>query len=105
MYMDKKLTSRGFSYYNFKDVYENECSIQKSSNAIQDCIWIGCNDVGLKGFIPYGIPDPWQDVPVERLKNVFGFQYIVANNRMELNREQVAELLPILQKFVETGEI
>lgn len=28
-----------------------------------------------------------------------------ANSRMHLNREQIAELLPILQKFVETGEI
>jgi hypothetical protein len=35
----------------------------------------------------------------------FGVQSIIANNRMHLNRKQVVQLLPILQKFVDTGEI
>jgi hypothetical protein len=30
---------------------------------------------------------------------------LAVDSRMHLNRKQVAELLPILQKFVETGEL
>jgi hypothetical protein len=29
----------------------------------------------------------------------------MVDSRMHLSREQVAELLPILQKFVDTGEL
>lgn len=66
-------TQRGFSRIEFEDFYSSKCSIQKSSLADDDCIWIG------------------EDVLIK--------------TSMHLNREQVAELLPYLQKFVKTGEI
>jgi hypothetical protein len=40
----KKRTERGFYYIEFKDEYNNECSIQKSSLATKDCIWFGKDD-------------------------------------------------------------
>lgn len=40
------------------------------------------------GWVKYPIPD-----------------CVSINTRMHLNREQVKELLPILQKFVDTGDI
>lgn len=78
------------------------CNIQKSSNAIQDCIWLGNENIGLKGC---GSKVPWRAVNEDEIKEKFGFQDIIANNRMHLSREQVKNLLPVLQKFVDTGEI
>lgn len=102
-------TSRGFAYMSFSDVHGNSCSIQKSSLAELDCIWIGLNDanaqilarhairLGLKpeeggdkdnGWVPYSIPEE-----------------VSLSTRMHLSREQVKALLPILRKFVKTGEL
>jgi len=102
--MNKTQTSRGFAYYEFTDVGGDVCTIQKSSSATQDCIWLGSKEIGLNGFIPNGDPS-WRDVSKDQIKEKFGFQDIIANNRMHLSRDQVAEILPILQKFVDTGEI
>jgi hypothetical protein len=70
-----KRTPRGFAYALFRDRNGKECSIQKSSLATEDCIWLG-----------------------EELGDRRG-------ERMHLTRDQVADLLPLLQRFVETGEI
>lgn len=99
--MKTKKTQRGFSYNNFKDNNNNECSVQKSSLATEDCIWLGCDNIGLKKFIPY---KGWEDVNTDGDKGPGGISY-VANNRMHLNQEQVKQLLPILQNFVDTGEL
>lgn len=72
---------------------------------MEDCIWFGSKNIGIQGFVPCGIPESWRDITDDQIKEKFGVQDIVANNRMHLNREQVAQLLPILQKFVDTGEI
>jgi hypothetical protein len=101
--MEKQRTSRGFAYYEFKDNHGNKCSLQKSSN-IEPCIWLGANDIDLRGFIPYGNPS-WRNISLDQLKTQYGMQDIIANNRVELSVEIVKELLPILQKFVETEEI
>ena len=102
--MEIKCTSRGFSYYNFDEGNGKTCSIQESSAAEQAYIWLGCDEIGLKGFIPNGDPS-WRDVTDEQMQEKFGFKYIIANNRMHLTQEQVKELIPILQKFVDTGSI
>lgn len=98
-------THRGFAVQEFKDLYGADCSIQKSSLATDDAIWLGVDDAkpqimasqaagfGVKteettGWVPYPIPEE-----------------VLLTTRMHLNREQVATLLPILQKFVETGEL
>jgi hypothetical protein len=79
--MKSKKTIRGFTLIEFDDLYEQKCSLQKSSIATTDAIWFGVDNTG------------------ERLgdKDV--------NNRMHLNRKQVKTLLPYLIKFVETGEL
>lgn len=68
--MHIKKTSRGFDLIEFVDHYGAACSLQKSSLATEDCIWLGTN-----------------------------------TNRMHLTQEQVSQLLPELQSFVETGEL
>lgn len=92
-------TERGFSIVNFKDRYDVECSLQKSSLATENCIWLGCNEAnpqimasrimeGGVGWVKYPIPDD-----------------VLINTRMHLTQDQVKELIPILQKFVNTGEL
>ncbi len=78
--MELKKTERGFSYIEFVDRYEQVCSLQISSLATERAIWIGIDNANPK---------------------------ILARdaNSMQLTQEQVKELLPHLQAFVETGEI
>ncbi|MES2531948.1 MAG: hypothetical protein V4636_13000 [Pseudomonadota bacterium] len=92
-------TIRGFAMGKFTDANGVECSIQKSSSAMEDLIWLGADEIGLKRFEP-GIG--WTDVPVERTSG--GITH-VANTRMHLTRENVAALLPLLQHFADTGEL
>lgn len=94
--MKRETTLRGFARYQFKDSGNNVCSIQKSSAALEDRIWLGIDEPELtifqdksKGkYITTSMPDNFS-----------------VDSRMELTIDQVKELLPILQQFVETGEI
>lgn len=95
--MKKEITQRGFEIIEFKDSKGVECSIQQSSSATEEAIWFGCNDADPQYFVPLGNPS-WRKLekPSEARDWVF-------NTRMHLTREQVAELLPILKHFSETG--
>jgi hypothetical protein len=104
MKIDK--TGRGFDIGGFIDRYGAKCSIQKSSLATEDAIWFGVDDPNPQimaydanrlGLPTNGETTGWvkYEIPKE----------VLVNTRMHLTREQVAELLPTLQKFVETGEI
>lgn len=94
-----RYTHRGFPIYEFQDRYGTSCSLQKSSLADEDAIWFGCDDADPKvmasEIIEGGVG--WAKYPVPK--------EVEFNTRMHLTVEQVRELLPILQKFVETGEI
>jgi hypothetical protein len=98
-------TPRGFAIVQFNDIYDVECSIQKSSLATDDAIWIGVDDACPKimasqakrfgvdtneecGYVSFPIPCE-----------------VLLTTRMHLNRDAVARLLPILQRFVETGNL
>jgi len=70
---------RGFQRANFLDLNGQECSIQESSLATENAIWLGC-DTGLHH-------------QGECLA------------RMHLNQEQVAALLPLLASFVQHGHL
>ena len=95
--MEKTHTQRGFGRYNFVDDYGAECSLQRSSSGTR--IWLGCNDIGLRAG------HPWRDVSEEELQTLLKTEHLVSNSRMHLNIEQVKALIPMLQKFVETGDI
>lgn len=87
-------TERGFDINQFVDRNGQECSLQKSSIATEDCIWLGINNPNPQILIP---GKGWTPVefPPETL----------FHTRMHLNIKQVKRLLPYLQKFVETGEL
>lgn len=104
-FLEKGSTGRNFSLGKFKDYYGAPCSIQKSSLATVDAIWLGVDDADPKvlhsdakalgiateatcGWVSYPIPHE-----------------VSLRTRMHLTREQVAALLPTLQRFVETGEL
>lgn len=72
-------TQRGFVRSDFKDFYGAECSIQESSLATDDAIWLGCNEG----------------------THVDG----TCCARMHLNREQAAALIPVLERFVKSGRL
>ena len=103
--MKKQKTSRGFAYYKFIESNGNICSIQKSSAAEQDLIWLGCDKLDIQGFTPYGQPESWASITEEQINEKFGTKHINGNNRMHLSQETVSKLIPILQKFVDTGNI
>lgn len=105
MKLKRKNTARGFTRYSFEDRSGAECSIQKSSLAFEDAIWFGPDDAqprilasqaaahGVQtssdcGWVPYPVPDA-----------------VMLRTRMHLSREQVWQLIPILQHFAITGEL
>lgn len=103
--MELTKTQRGFALVEFTDRYGMKCSLQKSSLATEDAIWFGLDDPAPKimasdavklglpttettGWISYHIPED-----------------VLISTRMHLSQEMVKELLPILQKFADTGEL
>lgn len=94
-----------FPHARFKDQKNNDCTIMISTLADDRCIWLGIVEVNPKiraihaekngiiteqkvGWVDFPIPDE-----------------VLLSSKMHLNMEQVKELLPLLQKFAETGEI
>jgi len=98
--MKIKHTQRGFARVEFKDGNGVSCSLQKSSAAEREHIWLGANTIGMKKFIP---GDGWEDCPGFDDKDAAIIYQ--ANTRMHLTRRQVKALLPHLQAFVDNGDI
>lgn len=98
-------TDRGFPAYHFRDRYDEQCSLQLSSLATEPAIWLGVNDakpqIMARDAAAHGVRTSettgWVPFPVPKA--------VLLNTRMHLTREQVAELLPMLQHFAETGEL
>lgn len=82
--MKKSKTNRGFRLYTFKDVYGEQCSIQKSSHAEKDQIWMGL------------------DADEVRTHHVTGQSL---GMRMLIDRKLAAKIALKLAAFAETGEI
>lgn len=104
-------TCRGFKVGKFADLYGKECSIQESSQCGDDSIWLGVDGpnlkvtagaasfLGRKDLLKDGQQYPSELVSIPLPDGVF------ASTRMHLNQEQVASLLPLLQYFVDHGEL
>ncbi len=72
-------TARGFFRGDFEDRYGQKCSIQESSIATENCIWLGV-DVDMNG----------EDVE---------------HGRMHLTQSQAHDLIHILRHFVRVGTL
>lgn len=79
-------TQRGFLKGEFEDRYRQRCSIQESS-AVDPCLWLGVENTGPLLAGPSG----------EKGEDVLA--------RMHLTQEMVRDLLPLLQHFVEHGDL
>lgn len=86
-------TERGFRVAQFVDRYGAQCSIQKSSLATADAIWIGIDNPEINVMADGG----WQKLELP--------EGSLINSRMHLTQEQVAEILPVLEYFVQHGEL
>jgi hypothetical protein len=90
----KNTTERGFGVFEFKDLYGVNYSIQESSLATDDAIWIGVSEakakilVSGKGWQEYNIP-----------------QGVHIPTRMHINKEQAKGIVEVLNKFIETGRL
>jgi len=87
-------TQRGFGIIRFKDEYNVNCSLQKSSIATKQCIWLGCDEANPRVCIR---GKGWQKIDLP--------QDTACDTRMHLTRKQVFNLLPILIKFVLVGRL
>jgi len=100
---------RNFEIGKFIDRYGHECSIQKSSLATEDCIWLGIDDaepqIRSSDAIRMGLRQRTFDENDNGWVNFKIPKEVSLNTRMHLTRKQVKELLPLLQKFVETGKL
>lgn len=103
--MKYDITERGFSAIRFLDEYENVCSIQKSSLATDEAIWLGIKEASPKILASqakgYGIETNqktgWISFPIP--------DGVLMSTRMHLTQEQVKDLIVVLQRFVDTGDI
>lgn len=93
--IDLRITGREFIRGDFKDGNGVACSIQESSAAEKPYLWLGCNEPNPQqfpgngtGWHPYALPD-----------NVH------CTTRMHLTQEHAAALIPLLQRFVEHGDL
>lgn len=121
MKLMEKVTPRGFKRYGFNDKHGHECSIQMSSFAgvfeevepddNDPRIIIGIDRPEIKVFAPGA---GWITMEYPSFKSndqsdcddpiPTGCTTFI-DGRMELSQTQIKEILPILQKFAETGEI
>lgn len=100
-------TKRGFGRIEFKDYEGIECSLQQSSLATTNAIWLGMNKPEIKEFypIPRETEESWFDVEdLSPLKHRPQNE-IITYSRMHLTQKQVKRLLPHLIAFAETGSI
>lgn len=81
-------TQRGFARGEFKGLYEKKCSIQKSSLATKDAIWLGCDE-----GVHYDVAGLVLKEPIRCLA------------RMHLDQDLAKELIVMLQHFVDTGDL
>jgi len=98
-------THRGFNGFDGVDLYGEKFSIQKSSLATDDAIWFGIDDPN-----PQVMASQSYLVGVETTETCGWVEYpiphqVMINARMHLNKEQVKEIIGILQKFVDTGDV
>ena len=103
-------TPRGFHRIDFIDRYGEQCSLQKSSLATEDAIWLGIDNPEIKEFWTDGVPaekhltSKWETRSREDLKQAPNND-ICINGRMHLTKDMVKVLLPYLYNFVKTGEL
>lgn len=98
-------TGRGFPILRFTDFYHKACTLQSSSLATEECVWLGVNEAEPKIMCSdaarLGIPTTRQTGWMEYVLP----EQVSMTTRMHLTREQAGELAKQLQVFADTGEL
>lgn len=105
MMIEFKTTARGFTYGTFTDLYGAECSIQNSSLATDDAIWLGIDDpnpmIMASQASAYGVDTDettgWVPYPIPK--------EVLITTRMHLNKKMAKELVKQLNKFIKDGYV
>jgi hypothetical protein len=113
--MKKSKTLRGFVLFENVDTYNTPYSIQKSSLATEDRIWLGVDNAMPKIMAKdvLDCPERYSDFEIEQANKQNGTGWVdfyvpsevLLTTRIHINKQQVAEIIKILQKFVDTGEL
>ena len=101
--MEVTKTSRGFDLITFKDINGLDCSLQKSSLANMDAVWLGVDKDIIQEF-RVDNKAGWENVDVNSIKHS-PENDILIHRRIHLSQHTVKKLLPYLQHFAETGEL
>lgn len=98
--METKKTNRGFDHIvDFKNFKGKNICIQKSSFASDECIWFGEDKLELIKWLDPKKRGAYRKLIESEIKEYQG------NNLTQLNRDDVARLIPILTHFVKTGDV
>ena len=113
--MQVERTQRGFPIARFDDANEKKCSIQESSavgnyaESLSDpgssFLWLGIDDVDARVMASEAAS---VGVVTDQKTGWVGFPIpsnVSITTRMHLNREQVKELVELMQLWLETGTI
>ena len=100
-----KHTNRGFRFYEFEDRNGYNCTIQKSSAATEDSIWLGLESASPQALhgdatklgVKHDKTCGWVDFPIP--------EEVSLNTRMHLTQDQAKELGKMLLHFAESGEL
>jgi hypothetical protein len=103
--MDIVQTQRGFSKGSFTDYNSINCSIQESSLATDDCIWLGIDVPRLTVFEDTNMGSAKHSLVESKYIETDLPKNWSVDSRMHLTRQQVSDLLPLLQRFVDTGSL
>lgn len=104
---DFSRTQRGFGIVKFKDGYGYDCTIQQSSSAMGDFLWIGVDNAQQHAQVMavharhFGIQtdqmNGWVEYPIPK--------EVMIPDRMHLERKDVRRLVKLLNNWLRTGEL
>ena len=105
-------TARGFEIKHFTDCYGKDCSIQESSSASEDCVWLGIHKADILVMAQdLDTVRGLNTTPTEGSSQTVGWHIVnipdtvQVFSRMHLNREQAKYLIKELQYFVKYGRL
>ncbi len=103
--MEIKLNNRGFAVGVFIDTYGSKCSVQQSSLASDDRLWVGVDDPN-----PQILASQAADLGIDSPENTGWIPYplpsqVLLSTRMHLDEQQVKELVGVLQRWLDTGTL
>ena len=98
-------TERGFPLGKFEDLYSQKCSIQQSSLATENALWLGLDDAeprvmaskAAENGVETKKTTGWVDYPIPK--------DVLLSTRMHLSVSDVEKLVEELQHWLKTGEL